>query len=140
MNKSIGLQLLIYSLLLAGFSYLAYHLAPALARTTLITGVVGGALCLLWAVRAMAGSRGKALSILTLVPITFIMVSQTVMAWGGGTQEGAGRSVAAVITLLLILSIAMLMRIAYAGALRVGPGNPPGDINPNPTKPKDRRA
>ena len=36
MNKNIGLQLVVYSLLLAGFSYLTHHLAAALARPTLI--------------------------------------------------------------------------------------------------------
>jgi hypothetical protein len=38
------------------------------------------------------------------------------LAWGGGTQGVPGRRTAAVvITLLFLLSIGMLMRIAYAG-------------------------
>lgn len=126
MNKTIGIQLVVYSLLLAGLSYLAYHLAPTLARPTLIAGLSGGALCLVWGLRAVAGSRGKALPILTLVPVSFVLLSQTVMAWTGGSQEMSGqRTTAIVITALFVLSIGMLMRIAYAGAVFDGqPASP----------------
>jgi hypothetical protein len=116
MNKSIGIQLIVYSLLLAGLSYLVHHLSPAWAQPTLITGLVGGSLCLVWGVRAAAGSRGKALPILTLIPVSFVMLSQTVIVWTGGSEAATGRGAAAVvITVLLALSLGMLMRIAYTG-------------------------
>ena len=116
MNKNIGLQMVVYSLLLAGFSYLTHHLAPALAKPTLIAGLVGGALCLVWGLRAVTGSRGKALPLLTLIPVNFVMVSQTVTSWWGRSEVMAGRqAAAAVITLLCLLSFGMLIRIAYAG-------------------------
>lgn len=115
MTKNIGLQLLAYSILLAGLSYFTYHLAPALARTTLSAGLTGGALCLIWALRAIAGSRGRALPLLTLIAVSFVLLSQTVLAWGAGTQETAGRTVAALNTVLCGLSVIMLVRIAYAG-------------------------
>jgi hypothetical protein len=118
MNKTIGLQLIVYSLLLAGLSYLVHHLAPALARPTLITGLAGGALCLVWGLWAVAGNRGKALPILTLIPVNFVLLSQVVTVWSGGGERIQGRgTAAAVITVLFALSIAMLMRIAYAGAV-----------------------
>jgi hypothetical protein len=115
MNKTIGLLLVVYSLLLAGLSYLVYHLAPGVARPTLITGLAGGALCLVWGFRALAGSGGKALPLLTLIPVSFALLPQTFMSWGGGSQ--AGRTVAMVITLLLVLSLGMLLRIAWSGML-----------------------
>jgi hypothetical protein len=118
MNKTLGFQLVVYGLLVAGLSYLTYHLAPALARPTLIAGLAGGALCLAWGLRAIAGSPGKALPLLTLIPTTFVMLSQTVITWLGRGEEAPGRrQVAAVITVLLVLSIGMLMRIAYAGVV-----------------------
>ena len=115
MNKTIGLLLVVYSLLVAGLSYLVYHLAPGVARPTLITGLVGGGLCLVWGLRALAGSGGKALPLLTLIPVSFALLPQTFMSWGGGSQ--AGRTVAMVITLLLVLSLGMLLRIAWSGML-----------------------
>lgn len=137
MNKTIGFQLVVYSLLLAGLSYLTHHLAPALARPTLIAGLVGGVLCLVWGLRALAGGRGKALPILTLIPISFVMLSQTVITWGGGSQEVPGRqTAAALITLLLVLSIGTLMRIAYAGvALEGQVANPTTDGGANHKRP-----
>jgi len=134
MNKTIGLQLVVYSLLLAGLSYLTHHLAPSVARLTLVAGLAGGALCLAWGLRAVRGSRGKALPLLTLIPISFVMLSQTVITWGGGTQEVPGRrTAAAVITLLLVLSIGMVMRIAYAGVVFDGqPASPTKDAGAIP--------
>jgi preprotein translocase subunit SecG len=117
MNKTIGGQLLVYSLLLAGLSYAVYQSAPVPGKNTLITGLAGGALCLVWGIRALAGSPGKALPLLTLIPICFVLLSQTVFAWGGGSQESLTRTAAIIITILFVLSITMLMRIAYAGAL-----------------------
>jgi hypothetical protein len=118
MNKTIGLLLVVYSLLLAGLSYFVYHLAPGVARPTLITGLAGGALCLVWGFRALAGSGGKALPLLTLIPVNFALLPQTFMGWSGGSGGSqAGRTVAVVITLLLVLSMGMLLRIAWSGIL-----------------------
>jgi len=126
MNKALGLELAVYGLLLAGLGCLTHYLAPALAKPTLISGLAGGALCLLWGVRAMKGSRGKAWAILTLIPVTFVMLSQSVMTWSGGSQVVPGRRMAAVvITVLCVFSIWMLMRVAYAGMASEGqPGSP----------------
>jgi hypothetical protein len=66
------------------------------------------------------GYGGKTLPILTLVPVSFVMLSQSVLGWSGGTEVGR-RPAAAVITVLLVLSFAMLMRIAYAGVAFDGP-------------------
>jgi hypothetical protein len=113
MNKTIGLLLVAYGLLAAGLSYLVYHLAWGGTQPTLIAGLAGGALCLIWGVRAVAGSGGKALPLLTLIPVSFTLLPQTFMSWSGGVQ--AGRGAAALITLLLVLSLGMLVRIAWSG-------------------------
>lgn len=121
MNRTIGIQLLVYSLALAGLSFLVHHLAPTLARPTLIAGPTGGGLCLVWALRALTGNRGKALPLLTLVPVSFVLLSQAVLTWvRGGPPVPGQQFAAAVITLQLVLSVAMLMRIAYAGVVLDG--------------------
>jgi hypothetical protein len=118
MNKTIGLLLVVYSLLLAGLSYLVHYLAPGGTRPTLIAGLAGGAFCLVWGVRALAGSGGKAPPILTLIPVAFTLMTQTFMSWSGGSAGfHGGQKVAVVITLLLALSMAMLVRIAWAGVV-----------------------
>jgi hypothetical protein len=118
MNKTIGLLLVVYSLLLAVFSYLVYHLAPGVARPTLIAGLVGGALCLVWGLRALAGSGGKALPLLTLIPVNFALLPQAFMSWAGRSGgEAGGPKVAVLITLMLVFSLVMLLRIAWSGML-----------------------
>jgi lysylphosphatidylglycerol synthetase-like protein (DUF2156 family) len=129
MKKAIGLQLVIYSVLLAAVSSPAYALAPALTRPTLYAGLAGGVLCLVWGIRAMMGNRGKALPILTLIVVSFVLLSQAVLGWGSGSEAvSEHRSAAALITLLLLVSVGMLMRIAYAGVVFDGRAtNPPAD-------------
>jgi hypothetical protein len=118
MNRTIGLQLVGYSLVLAGLSLLTYHIVPLLGQATLITGLAGGILCLIWGVRAALGHRGKALSILTLIPVNFVLLSQAITGWMGGGEELQGRYTGAgLTTLLFVLSVAMLTRIAYAGVV-----------------------
>jgi hypothetical protein len=129
-NKTVGVQLAVYSLLLAGFSYLVYHLAPTITWPTLITGLAGGGLCLLWGVLAMLGSRRKALAILTLIPTSYVLLGQAISRWMGDDTVMSGRRlVALVTTLLVVLSVAMLMRIAYAGVFTSGPA-PGKDTKP----------
>ena len=53
MNKSLGVKLVVYSVLLAGLSCVVHQLAPAIAQPTLITGLVGGVLCLIWGLLAI---------------------------------------------------------------------------------------
>lgn len=121
MTKSIGIQLVVYSLILAALSYLTHHLAPSKAQATLIAGLAGGALCLLWGLKAIGGSRGKALPVLTLIPVSYVMLSQTVIGWTSKGAETAGTRLPVIlVSVLLALSIAMLMRIAYAGLLLDG--------------------
>ncbi len=116
MNKTLGLLLVVYSLLLAGLSYLVYHLAPGETRPALIAGLAGGALCLIWGVRALAGGGGKALPLLTLIPVSFALLPQVFGSWSGGIgASGGGWTVAAILTVLLVLSVGMLVRIAWSG-------------------------
>jgi hypothetical protein len=140
MSQKIGFQLALYSLLLAGGSYFVHQLAPAQAQAAFVTGLAGGALCLVWAILALAGSRGKALPILTLAPVCFVLLSQAVMGWSSGNQGApASTAVAALNTGLLVLSLGMLMRIAYAGAVfdekPPKPGAPAGAATDESRKP-----
>jgi len=133
MNKHLGSELILYGLLLAGLSYLTHHLAPTIARPTLITGLVGGALCLVWGVRAVRGNRRKAYAILTLIPISYVLLSQAILTWGGRSEGGSRTRLAPILMIvLLVFSIGMLVKIAYAGA--TFDGHPPGPTKEQPAK------
>ena len=124
MNKKIGGTLVIFSLLLAGLSYLVYHLAPEVSRPTLVAGLAGGALCLMWGILALGGSKGKAASILTLIPVSFTLMPQAFSSWQG---KESGWEVAALKTVLLVICVGMLIRIAWSGVVfdvQSGSGTP----------------
>lgn len=130
MNKAIGVQLIGFGVASIGLGCLVFFMARPLAMPTLIAGVVGGALCLLAGFRAVQGVTRKALPLLTLIPLTIILVAQTVLTWGAASPEIPGRrSASAVVCLLLALSYLMLMRVAYAGLTPVGPSDSPRDTS-----------
>jgi hypothetical protein len=132
MNKSLGFELIVYSVLLAGLGYLAYHLAPTVARPTLITGLIGGALCLVWGLRAVLGKCGKALPVLTLIPVSYVMLGQVIMTWGHRNESGStNNAVLVLIIIIFAFSLAMLLLIAYHGSLY---GLPPGPVKEQPVK------
>jgi hypothetical protein len=126
MNKTIGNLLIIYGFLLPGLGYRVHFLAPAVSRPTLILGLAGGALSLVWGVLAVAGSQRKAMPILTLIPVSFMLLPQTFAAWSRVSEGVQGaREVAVLITLLLVLSLMMLVRIAWSGVVfDVKPASP----------------
>lgn len=134
MNPTIGLQLLLFSLLLAGGSYYVYQLAPTASGLTLIAGLAGSGLSVVWGLLAMTGRRGKAFPILTLIGVGFALLSQAVHAWSGLGEFAEALAT----TLLLALTLAMLMRIAYAGVLFDVPPTPPtaaAPAGPNNSRP-----
>jgi len=121
MNKAIGVQLIGFGVASIGLGCLVYFLAGSLAMPTLIAGLAGGTLCFVAGIRAMRGATHKTLPLLTLIPLTIVLVSQAVMTWGAGSPEIPARRLASLIVcVLLALSYLMLMRVAYAGASHLG--------------------
>jgi len=75
MNKAVGVQMIVYSLLLAGLSYFINHLAPSLARSILIVGLAGAVVFLIASIRTLAGNRSKVLPLLTLIPVNLMLLA-----------------------------------------------------------------
>lgn len=132
-SRSVGAALVGYGVGIAGLSWFICQMAPTMARPTLIAGIAGGALSVLWGVRWLTGRGRKVWPILTLLPVSFVMLSQTVAAWmGAGEGSGpANGKLAILMTLALVASVAMIMRVAYHGAF--GPGSAPGEKQPLPS-------
>ena len=132
-SKSVGTALVGYGVGIAGLGWFIYQMAPGMARPTLIAGVAGGALSVLWGVRWLAGRGRKVWPILTLLPVSFVLLSQTVTAWmgeGEGSGPASGK-LAILMTLALAASVAMIMRVAYHGVF--GPASAPGGKQPLPS-------
>jgi len=116
MKSSLGFSLLALAVVYVGLSFLIQNLYPEIARTTFITGLVGGGLSALWGLLALLGLRSRAWAILTLVATSFVFLSQMVTAW-----MEAGRPLAAtIITVMLLLSLGMIMFLAYTGQITDG--------------------
>ncbi len=118
MNKKISFWLLIYGVILLAIGGWAMARSPHLAGTIGYASLAGGALCLVWGIRAGQGKKTKAGAVLTLIPLGYLYVAQAIQGWlGGGGVVAERLALAAGATLGAALTLAMLLRVAYDGVL-----------------------
>jgi len=120
MNRTLGFEFVIYGVLLSGLGFLTYRAAPELANVTLITGIGGGVLSLLWGVLALRGYKRRWWAVLTLAAITAIVLSQLVMTWGAqGVEPSKARLAAVAMFVMMVFSFGLLMNLLHGqGRLR----------------------
>lgn len=124
MDRLVGYHLIAGGLLLAGLGFLAHHFCPSQARTALVAGLVGGGLTVVWGLRALRPGARKAPAVLTLIPLSFVMLSQSVTFWMADATVPGHVPGAIVVTLLCLLSVALLLRVGYAGVVFDGDAPP----------------
>ncbi|MCL5098089.1 MAG: hypothetical protein M1608_11300, partial [Candidatus Omnitrophica bacterium] len=116
MKSILTIGLVVYGAIIAGLSLLTHYLAPETARTILVTGLAGGALCILWGVLGMLGRGGRPWAVLTLIVVSFMLLSQTVMSWlGASGDEPVNTVVKVLVTIMFLLSIGTVTILAHAG-------------------------
>lgn len=142
MSKKMAVILLGYGIALAGLSVLVQQIAPAFAKTTFITGLAGGGLCVLWSIMAFGGSQHRTRAILTLIAVLIVLLTQVVQAWVAASDTIAigltGRLVA---TVMFLLTMGMLLYLLHGerppefhnpGAARSGTGSAHGNQTQTP--------
>jgi hypothetical protein len=117
MSKKMATVIATYGVVLAALSLLIQQVAPAFAQLIVITGMAGGALCVLWGIIAFAGHKRRAWIVLTMMAVALVVLSQVVQAWfastGAASTSLTGRLV---LTLMLLMTVAMLMYVLHGGA------------------------
>lgn len=121
MKRTVALELLCYGILIAGLSFCARFLAREETQVAVLTGLVGSACCLVFALKGVVGTCRKALPVLTLAALAFLFLSQTVIIWADEAHKGpAHLKSAIVVTLLFLTTVAMLTRVIYSGLAEPG--------------------
>lgn len=117
MNRSLALEFVLYGLILAGMGLLVHQQAPDFGLVTLVAGCAGGAVSLLWGVLVWYGYQRRWWMVLALAAEAFTLLSQAVTAWmqpAGGDGSPSLRPVAAWITVLLVFSFGLLMKLLHS--------------------------
>ena len=112
----LAFDLVLCGMLLAGISLLARHLEPDLPRMTLLTGLVGGGLCVFWGALGRRTTRCRVGALVTLALVACVLARQAVQSWGISFEdESHGRIVAALMTVLVVFCVGMWIKLAHAG-------------------------
>jgi hypothetical protein len=81
MSKKMAGVIMAYGAVLAALALVVRSVAPELAKSTFITGVAGGGLCVLCGIVAIVRYKRRAWAVLTMIAVTFVMLSQVVEVW-----------------------------------------------------------
>lgn len=116
LSKEVALDLVLCGMLLAGLSFLAQYLQPNLQRVTWYTGLAGGGLCVLSGVLGRRGKRCRGGAMVTLVVVGGVFVWQAVQSWRTSVgDESRGRTIAALMAVLVVFSVGMLATLVRDG-------------------------
>ncbi len=114
MSKKMAGIVLAYGIVLAILSFAIQQFAPALARVIFVTGIVGGGLCVVWGIVALAGHKRRTWTVLTLIAMALILLSQVIPAWSAADGETSGSLKGAlVLTFMMLLTVAMLIYLLH---------------------------
>lgn len=113
LSMEVALDLVLCGAFLAGLCGLAQHLQPDFQCATLVTGLVGGGLCVLWGVLGRRGTYCRGGAMATLAAVACVLVRQAVHSWAAAAAgEPKGRLVAALMMVLVAFCVGMLANVA----------------------------
>jgi hypothetical protein len=114
MSKKMAVILFTYGIGLGAMGLVVQKLAPALEQVTLYAGLIGGGLCLLWGVAALAGFKGRAWAIVSTIAAALVLLSQAIHVWSVSAPEAGGSlSVRLLVTFMLVLTVGMVMFLLH---------------------------
>lgn len=109
LNYKLCLALTLYSPLAAALAGLVHSWASWMTQRSFYAGLVGGVLCLVWAVLAWLGHRIRAGAIVTLAVMGFLFLADTVTLW----QERGFGKLSVTLTGLTGLTVLLLTALAH---------------------------
>lgn len=113
MSKKMAGIVMAYGIVLAALSLAVRSVAPELAKVTFITGIAGGGLCLLWGLVALAGHKRRVWTILTLVAVFIVMLTQTIQGWVAVGDKSGTYAGPLLLTLMLLLTLGMFLYVMH---------------------------
>jgi len=113
MSKKMAGILIAYGAGLAGLGFVLQQTPPAFGRVTTITGFVGGGLCVVWGVAALAGLKGRAWAVLTAVCVAFVLLSQTVHVWTAPSDAIGNLAVRLLLTAMTLLTVGTITYLLH---------------------------
>ena len=103
-----------YGGLLAGLGYLLQQMHPGLGKATSIAVFAGGGLGVLWGVTALAGLKGRAWAVLTIIAVVLLLLSEMVHVWTASANGvSASLTVRLLVTTLVLMTLGMLMYLLH---------------------------
>jgi hypothetical protein len=111
MSKKMASILIAHGVLLAILGFTLQRISPAQAKVAFPTCLVGGALCVLC---GFLGRKSRAWAVMSLIPVTFVLLSEVVSHWISIIDTSSDAVLAALmVTLMMVLPAAMLIYLLH---------------------------
>lgn len=99
---------------LAGLGFVLQQVAPVFGKVSFIAGLAGGGLSLVLGIAALAGLKGRAWAVLTMIAVASVLLHQTVNVWMASAEgNSASLTVRLLVVGMLVLAIGMLMYLFH---------------------------
>jgi hypothetical protein len=112
MSKKMAAFLTAYGGVLVGLGLLWHRLTVSGNRVAFITGAVAGGLSAIWGLAAMAGLKGRAWAVLTVIPAAFALLFQAGQAWTTPAGDN-GWLLRGTVTVMFVMTLAILMYLLH---------------------------
>jgi peptidoglycan/LPS O-acetylase OafA/YrhL len=115
-RPELALDLVLCGALAAGLPFLARHFQPDLPRRTVVLGLVGGGLCVLWSRLGRLGLFSRVGAMVTLAAVAFLFLFQAVQSWpAASTPESRVRMAATLMVVLAVFCVGTLANLTKEG-------------------------
>ncbi len=112
MSPVLIIDLALCGAMIAGLSLAAHHFQPDLPRLAFYTGLLGGVLCVLWAVLARRTKYCRLGSTVTLLAAAGVFLMQAVQSWRAIIEGGSSsRKVALLMTVQTLFCVGVLANL-----------------------------
>jgi peptidoglycan/LPS O-acetylase OafA/YrhL len=113
---AMALDLALCGALIAALPFLAQHLQTDFPRRTVVLGLVGGGLCVLWSVLGRRGSSCRRGAMVTLAAVASSFMFQAVQSWQATPALASkGRMAAALMVVLSAFCVGTLANLVREG-------------------------
>lgn len=109
LNYKLCAGLTLYAPLAALLGWLVHSWASWMTQKSFYAGLIGGGLCLLWAVLAWLRHRVRAGAVVSLMVMAFLFLADTVTVW---MERGFGK-MSVTLTGLTVLTVLLIMALAH---------------------------
>ncbi len=103
-----------YGVLIVVLSFVLQQVSPPLSKVAFVSGLIAGGLSILWGIVGLSGHKRRTWAMLTMIALSFVLLTQGIDAWSAPAGETPGKLGGAILlTGMIVLTVGMMMYVMH---------------------------